>query len=108
MSFMRGPRPPSIHDSGAVAGCILCGIGGNNRGLRLRVLQDQPKGAWGPLAGRFVILDAGENKHTQSLEALVGQVTDAQEVLRVLRQVHPGCVSVTNTNLLVKEPTAAL
>jgi hypothetical protein len=67
------------------------------------VLQDQARGTYGPIRGRFVILDAGDNKHSQALGALLGRETDAGELLQAIRRLHPGCVSVANTNILVVE-----
>jgi hypothetical protein len=103
MSFLRTTRALPVNKSGAASGCVLRGSAPNNRGLRLKVLHDQARGTDGPIQGRFVILDAGDNKHSESLEALVGEVTDAKEVLQALRRLHPGCVSVANTNILVLE-----
>jgi hypothetical protein len=51
----------------------------------------------------FKILDVGDNNHSPFLEALLGQVTDADKVLRVIRQQHPQCVNVVNANILVVE-----
>ena len=45
----------------------------------------------------------GDNTHSQSLQAVLGRVTDAEEVVRIIRQRHPGCVSVVNANILVRE-----
>jgi hypothetical protein len=39
--------------------------------------------------------------HSEALEALLDTVTDAQEVLRIIRAEHPGCVNVANSNILV-------
>ncbi len=103
MSFDQTIRLSPVNKSGAAAGRVLRGSARNNQGLRLKVLHDQARGTDGPIQGRFVILDPGDNKHSESLEALVGEVTDAVEVLRALRRLHPGCVSVANTNILVLE-----
>jgi hypothetical protein len=67
------------------------------------VLQDQARGTDGPIQGRFVVLDPGDSKHSAVLKAFTGQDTDAGEVLRAIRRLHPGCVSVVNTNLLALE-----
>jgi hypothetical protein len=103
MSFLRIPRSLSVNRSGAAVGSVLLGSCTNNQGLRLRVLQEQPRGHDGPLRGQFVILDVGDNKHSQALAALAGRVTDAGEVLRAIRQLHPGCVSVANVGVLALE-----
>jgi hypothetical protein len=106
MSFLGQKQVKrSVNCSGAAAGCVLRGSGGNNQGLRLRVLQGQPRGHDGPLRGRFVILDAGDNMHSQALGELAGRATDAAEVLRAIRTRHPGCVSVANANHLALEPS---
>lgn len=86
-----------------MAGCILCGCGGNNQGLRLRIFQDQAKGHDGPILGGFVILDVGKNKHSKILESLLHQVINAQEVLQLIRRTHRSCVNVTNANILARE-----
>jgi hypothetical protein len=96
---------PTVNDSGAAAGSVLRGAVPNNQGLRLRVLEDQAPGREGPVAGRFVLLDAGDNKHADALEALLHRETDAAEVLAALRRRRPGCVSVANTNILTAEPS---
>jgi hypothetical protein len=100
---IRKTSPRSVNKSGAIAGAVLCGCGHKNGGLRLRVLQDQRLGDGGPIEGRFVILDVGDNMHAQSLQPLLQRVTNAGEVLGIIRQEHPGCVSVANTNILVLE-----
>ena len=103
MTFWEQTRLPTIASQGASAGRILCGCGGNNQGLRLRVLQEQKKGNGGPIAGDFVILDVGDNKHSAALEELLDQVTNAQEVLRLIRTQSSSCVSVANGNILALE-----
>src|SRR5205814_307706 len=92
-----GPRPrgemirsrltdaQTVAHAGAHAGSTLRGVGAGNHGLRLRLVEEQGKG-WGPIRGRFVILDAGDNKHSGPLGALLGRETDAWEVLRVIRE----------------------
>jgi hypothetical protein len=91
---------------GADAGAILSGCNLNNKGLRLRVSEAQPRGIFGPIAGPFVILDAGDNKHSAALLPLVGMETDAAEVTAAIRRDQPGCVSVANSNVLSPEPPA--
>jgi hypothetical protein len=105
MTLWEQTRRPTVASHGASAGCILCGCGGNNQGLRIRVLQDQKKGNGGPLTGDFVILDVGDNKHSAALEELLDQVTNAQEVLRLIRGQYSSCVSVANGNILALEQT---
>jgi hypothetical protein len=92
-----------VSDTGARNGCILRGFVPHNEGLRLRLLQDQPKGVTGPIQGRFDILDVGNNKHATSLLQLLGATTDAEEVLLLLRRSSPACVSVVNANILTVE-----
>jgi hypothetical protein len=93
----------SVH--GAPAGSVLCGSGMNNQGLRLRVVQTQTSGIDGPIRGGFVILNVGDNKHSETLAPLVDQITNAFEVLERIRKRHPGCVNVANANNLVSEST---
>ena len=106
MLFPLPKAPKSVGQQGAAAETILCGAGQNNQGLRLRVMQAQARGNDGPIQGPFVILDAGDNRHTDTLFPLVGQVTTAPEVLALLRQKHPACVNVVNAKILVPEPAA--
>jgi hypothetical protein len=103
MPFLRKPNRPAVNKAGAAAGCVLRGFGTNNRGIRLRILQDQASGKDGPVRGGFAILDVGDNMHSQALEPLLHRATDAMEVLAIIREGHAGCVSVVNTNILVRE-----
>jgi hypothetical protein len=93
----------AVSQTGAKAGCILCGAAPNNTGLRLRILQDHPKGQAGPIQGSFQILNVGDNKHSEFLEGLLGRTTDAEEVVRLIRREHAGCVSIVNANILTVE-----
>jgi hypothetical protein len=92
-----------VSDSGASAGAVLCGFGLNNQGVRLQVLQAQGKGNGGPLQGPFVILDVGDNMHSDALAGLRHRPTDAAEVLTRIRQNHPGCVNIANASILTVE-----
>ncbi|HEY7156436.1 MAG TPA: hypothetical protein VH575_20885 [Gemmataceae bacterium] len=96
-------RARSVEVRGAAAGSVVRGAGAINLGVRIRVLCEQPKGHGGALQGAFVILDAGDNKHSHALHALLGRETDASEVLRVIRSDSPSSVSVANANILVPE-----
>ena len=84
-------------------GCILTGAAEKNSGLRLRILEAQPRGPGGPIVGDFHILDVGDNKYSACLEALVGQATTADQVVRLIRQDSPQCVNIVNSNMLVVE-----
>jgi hypothetical protein len=97
------PAPNSVSDTGARSGCIVRGLVPQNDGLRLRILEDQPKGETGPIKGRFQILEVGHNKHAPALLELLGATTDAEEVIIVLRRSYPACVSVVNANILTVE-----
>src|SRR5205807_614047 len=103
MPLIRRTSSRTVHKQGALAGSVLCGAGLNNRGLRLKVLQEQTRGHDGAIKGRFVILDVGDNMHSPSLTALLQRVTNAEEVLGIIRQCHPGCVNVANTNIVALE-----
>jgi hypothetical protein len=103
MSFVREKRFLTVNKQGAAAGSVLRGSSPINEGLRLRVLQEQARGTDGPIRGRFLILDVGDNKHSDSLAALLDRATDALEVLALIRREHAGCVSVVNTNILAVE-----
>ena len=90
----------SVSRRGAAADSVLRGSGISNQGLRVRILQAQPRDRDGPILGPFVLLDAGKNRHTEALAPLVNRVTDSQEVLRIIRKEHPACVNVVNANIL--------
>src|SRR5262249_46266834 len=97
----RTTRLRSGNKEGAVAGSILRGSGLSNQGLRLKIMVDQARGNDGPIQGTFVILDAGDNMHSQTLAALLHQEMNATRLLGIVRQQHAGCVNVVNTNILV-------
>jgi hypothetical protein len=105
--FLRQKRQITVAQTGAQtgakAGSVLRGTVERNKGLRVCISQDQPRGHSGPLRGPFEILDAGDNPHAAALEGLLGKATGAGEVLRVIRQGHRACVSVVNANILVLE-----
>jgi hypothetical protein len=96
-------KVPTVNKQGAVAGCVLRGSSPGNQGLRLRVLEEQLRGHDGPITGRFVILGVGDNRHSDSLAALLNGATDALEVVALIRREHAACVSVVNRNILVVE-----
>ena len=100
-AFKKNPHTAS--SKGAAAGCILSGVVSSNRGIRLRVSQEHPRGEGGPLQGGFVILDVGDNLHSNELMPLAGRVTTSAEVLCIIRREHPGCVSITNAHALRPE-----
>lgn len=97
----------AVSQTGAQTGRVLGGAAQSNRGLRLLILQDQPRSMGGPISGRFRILHAGDNKHTDSVSTLLGQTTDAEEVIRTIRQEYPQCVSIVNANILILEQEEA-
>lgn len=99
----RPKHTRTITREGAQAHSVLCGVGTGNQGLRLQILESQERGGTGPVKGRFVLLDAGDNNHAGALGGLVGEVTDAQEVLCLIRQKSRSCLSVVNTNILATE-----
>ena len=93
----------SVARLGAEPHSILRGVGDNNQGLRLRLTQAQARGHVGPIQGPFVIFDAGNNRHSETLSALLHKETNAEEVLALLRRKHPACVNVVNANNLMFE-----
>jgi hypothetical protein len=104
MEVRSGYKPRNaVSQTGAKTGRVLGGAAQSNRGLRLLILQDQARNTGGPISGRFHILNAGDNKHADSLGTLLGQATDAGEVIRTIRQEHPQCVNIVNANILIVE-----
>jgi hypothetical protein len=100
---MSGIVRNSVADTGAESGCILRGAKPYNKGLRLRIYQDQAKGNPGPIQGSFQILQTGDNKHAAVLGDLLGMSLDSSGLLHLLRRAHPQCVNVVNANALVVE-----
>ena len=108
MVFVSSFRPArAVSQTGARTGCILGGATKSNRGLRLRVLQDQARGSDGPIVGAFHILNVGDNPHSESLGTLLGQATDAEKVVCTIRRVHPQCINIVNANILILEEEPA-
>jgi hypothetical protein len=108
MVFVSSFRPAhAVSQTGARPGCILGGATKSNRGLRLRVLQDQARGSDGPIVGAFHILNVGDNQHSESLGTLLGQVTDAEKVACAIRRAHPQCINIVNANILILEAESA-
>jgi hypothetical protein len=103
MAGFKADRGKSVEKSGADAGSVLRGAGATNQGLRLRLVRRQERGDAGALKGPFLLLDAGDNRHSDALGGLVGKLTDAAEVLALIREVSPSCVSVVNANILAVE-----
>lgn len=103
MNWQRGSGLIPVSERGATAGSVLCGSGRSNRGIRLRILQEQARGEGGSIQGGFVILDVGDNMHSAFLRPLLNRMTNAAEVLGIIRQQHAGCINVANRNILVAE-----
>jgi hypothetical protein len=95
----------AVNQSGAAAGSILRGCSLKNKGLRLQISQEQPRGNEGAIRGSFAILDVGDNMHSETLRALLNRPTDAEEVLLVTRERSRSCVNAANANQLVVEAT---
>ena len=100
-------RVKNVSRTGASAGMVLRGITRSNHGFRVRILQDQPPGNWGIIAGSFIILDAGQNMHSEALQPLVGQTLDAAGLLQVIRREHPTCVNIVNGRIVAAEARRA-
>jgi hypothetical protein len=101
--FLHSSLEQTVASAGAKAGWTLVGTGFTNRGVRLKILQDQAKGNSGPLTGSFEILDVGDNQHSSLLTQLLGATTDAASVLALIRQAHRQCVNIANANILKVE-----
>ena len=108
MPYLKATSSRLVSKHGAIAGNVLQGAVLKNKGLRLRVQEIQSKGYDGPIKGSFVILDAGDNVHTDSLSTLLDQVTTAEKVLGLIRRQHAGCVNVVNANILSLEELQSL
>jgi hypothetical protein len=98
------PKPHTVDHTGAPAGTILLGITPMNQGLKLRVIDAQLSGDWGPVKGKLVLLDAGDNRHSPVLEEMLNKEVDAAAILLAIRREVPWCVNVANKSLLIAEP----
>ena len=108
MMFPLAKPQRSVGRLGAEANALLRGTGDHNRGLVIRVTQPQARGHEGPIQGNFVILEAGDNRHSDTLSGMLNRETNAQEILKLIRSKHPACVNVVNANsLTTDEPVPA-
>jgi hypothetical protein len=57
----------------------------------------------GPIRGGFEIIDVGNNKHSHLLLQFLDAITDAEQVIAVLRRTSPACVNIANANILTVE-----
>lgn len=62
------------------------------------------RGHDGAIQGQFVILELGDTVHAAALSPLRDRLTDAGEVIRLIRQQSPGCVNIANANILFLVP----
>jgi hypothetical protein len=62
MQSCRKSRAQSVEARRTAAGSVVQSAGANSRGLRIRVLCEQPRGHSGARRGAFVILDVCDNK----------------------------------------------
>ncbi len=103
-----GKTPPgTVKETGAKAGDILVGHGSKslNRGMRIKVHRDQPKGEGGRIVGSFDLLGSGNGTYASYLEEFVGQsFHNAEELLHAIQA--KGAVKAThllNRNCLRRE-----
>jgi hypothetical protein len=83
---VAGTKLGTVKQTGAQAGDILVGIDKLNRGLQVRVRENQEKDG-GRIEGTFDVLDAGNGYYSQYLNTFVGKtyreakdlITDVQD-----------------------------
>jgi len=107
MMFPLAKPQRSVGRLGAEANAVLRGTGEHNRGLVVRATQPQARGHEGPIQGTFVLIDVGDNRHSDTLSAFLNKETNAQEVLKLIRSKHPACVNVVNANSLTTDEESA-
>jgi hypothetical protein len=93
----------TVSATGAPAGTVLRGIKPHNHGVRIAIVQGQPRGDGGPVHGLFRLLGEGDNQHSEKLRIYVGMEMTAGELLRIVREEHPMCVNPVNANGLAIE-----
>jgi hypothetical protein len=89
---MREKR--TVAQEGTRAGSLVRGIAKSNQGIRIQVTQEQSRGSIGAIQGSFVILDLGDNPHSEALRPLLNKTTNALEVLQLQRSGRSSCISV--------------
>lgn len=78
---MSEADPKSILFTGADVGDVVEGLKTANRGLILRLKQEQPKGHSGRLIGRFEILSSGGGDYGEHLREFVGQSFSCRDLI---------------------------
>ena len=86
---MSAALPRSILFTGAKTGSLARGLRKGNRGLILKLLQDQPVHENGWVKGRFVVLEAGDGTYGAYLKAFVGRTVTVGEI-------QPGLLEAIN------------
>lgn len=102
MPMFRAASAATLDKTGAVAGSILFGITKQNEGLQIHLMEAQLAGE-GQIAGSFMILDAGQNRHTKVFTTFLLKSTTASAVAGAIRAVSPGCLDVIDKTFLAVE-----
>ena len=95
---MSSAEHGSILFTGAVALSLVEGMTDKNRGLILKIKQEQNKGENGWIKGRFEIIDAGTGYYAEQIRPLVGQTMNAADMIeKVIGELGP----TTKTKLTI-------
>ncbi len=77
-------HPKSIVFTGAEVSDIVEGLEPVNRGMRLRLKQEQVKGNSAQLIGRFQLLEEGQGEYASYLTEFVGETHSAKDFIELL------------------------
>jgi len=75
MEHLKSIKRRAVSAVGAQAGSVLHGFSKSNHGIRIRVAETQPRGTMGALQGELVIVDVGENAHSDALRPMLNKPT---------------------------------
>jgi hypothetical protein len=82
---MSAADPRSIFcNEGAKAGDRVVGLHPKNRGLILKLRQDQLRGESGSVKGRFDVIEAGDGDYADYIAGFIGQTLNASEMTEML------------------------
>ena len=97
----------SIQWTGAQVGDLVEGLEIVNRGMVLKLKQEQSKGSSGPLIGRFELIEAGTGEYAEHLANFLGQTYSARDFIdQLLERINQNSkrplktIQIFNCNLL--------
>lgn len=111
---MGQSREDCVRETGASAGAILIGYQPLNKGVKIQLLADEPKGNGGRPESPFLLLDAGSCKYSGVLANLIvqlgGEPIGTAASLQLLQRFFPRATHVFNLNnfVIFEQPKATV